>query len=131
MPLPKTYFKKLNDHKTIGFCVRHVIGSAKQPNCYSLCLNICMHLTDSLLHIISGVRSIFSCTLVIFPPMPYVNFLSQLTRTSCFCFKGTIFRLKGSILAMSFLDCNGILIPTITEQWKDSSKEEKKPYNRK
>jgi len=24
---------------------------------------------------------------------------------------GTIFRLKGSILTMSFLDCNGILIP--------------------
>ncbi|KAK6170712.1 hypothetical protein SNE40_019034 [Patella caerulea] len=33
---------------------------------------------------------------------------------------GTIFRLKGSILAMSFLDCNGVLIPSQCEHWKES-----------
>ncbi|CAH0399634.1 unnamed protein product [Chilo suppressalis] len=36
---------------------------------------------------------------------------------------GPIFRLKGSILAMSFLDCNGALIPYSYESWKDDSKE--------
>jgi len=33
---------------------------------------------------------------------------------------GTIFRLKGSIMAISFLDCNGTLIPTVAEPWKDA-----------
>ncbi|ESN90884.1 hypothetical protein HELRODRAFT_90752, partial [Helobdella robusta] len=32
---------------------------------------------------------------------------------------GTIFRLKGSILAISFLDSNGSLIPAASESWKD------------
>ncbi|CAH2210286.1 jg3096 [Pararge aegeria aegeria] len=36
---------------------------------------------------------------------------------------GPIFRLKGSILAMSFLDCNGALIPYSYESWKDDSKD--------
>jgi len=40
---------------------------------------------------------------------------------------GTIFRLKGSIAAISFLDCNGILIPAVTEPWQDvASREDKK-----
>lgn len=43
---------------------------------------------------------------------------------------GTIFRLKGSILAMSFLDCNGVLIPTMSEQWKDLMKEKEKDKER-
>lgn len=30
-----------------------------------------------------------------------------------------MFRLKGSILSMSFLDCNGALIPYSYEAWKD------------
>ncbi|CAB3254221.1 unnamed protein product [Arctia plantaginis] len=34
---------------------------------------------------------------------------------------GPIFRLKGSILTMSFLDCNGALIPYSYESWKDDS----------
>ncbi|XP_013422005.1 syntaxin-binding protein 5 [Lingula anatina] len=38
---------------------------------------------------------------------------------------GTIFRLKGAILAMSFLDCNGILIPAVSEQWRDAGRDEK------
>ena len=33
---------------------------------------------------------------------------------------GTIFRLKGAIVGMSFLDCNGILIQSVFDQWKDS-----------
>ncbi|KAF5272987.1 hypothetical protein FQA39_LY07636 [Lamprigera yunnana] len=37
----------------------------------------------------------------------------------------TIFRLKGSILAMSFLDCNGALIPYSFESWKDDNKEKR------
>lgn len=40
-------------------------------------------------------------------------------------FSGTIFRLKGSVLAMSFLDCNGALIPYQFESWKDANKEKK------
>lgn len=32
---------------------------------------------------------------------------------------GPMFRLKGSILSMSFLDCNGALIPYSYEPWKD------------
>ncbi|KAK6620676.1 hypothetical protein RUM43_010971 [Polyplax serrata] len=38
---------------------------------------------------------------------------------------GTIFRLKGCILTMSFLDCNGALIPYLYESWKDENKQEK------
>ncbi|XP_069961372.1 syntaxin-binding protein 5 isoform X5 [Cherax quadricarinatus] len=38
---------------------------------------------------------------------------------------GTIFRLKGTVLAMSFLDCNGALIPYQYESWKDANKEKK------
>ncbi|XP_076466115.1 syntaxin-binding protein 5-like [Babylonia areolata] len=34
---------------------------------------------------------------------------------------GTIFRLKGAIVGMSFLDCNGILIQSVYDQWKDGS----------
>ncbi|XP_041353859.1 syntaxin-binding protein 5-like isoform X4 [Gigantopelta aegis] len=33
---------------------------------------------------------------------------------------GTIFRLKGAILAMSFLDCNGVLIQASSEAWKEA-----------
>ncbi|KAI8421375.1 hypothetical protein MSG28_009455 [Choristoneura fumiferana] len=36
---------------------------------------------------------------------------------------GPIFRLKGAILAMSFLDCNGALIPYSFESWKDDAKD--------
>ena len=39
---------------------------------------------------------------------------------------GTIFRLKGSIMAISFLDCNGILIPTVAEPWKDAATKDDK-----
>ncbi|XP_070492758.1 syntaxin-binding protein 5 isoform X3 [Chironomus tepperi] len=36
---------------------------------------------------------------------------------------GPIFRLKGSILCMSFLDCNGALIPYSYEPWKDEGRQ--------
>ncbi|KAJ8723575.1 hypothetical protein PYW08_003487 [Mythimna loreyi] len=36
---------------------------------------------------------------------------------------GPLFRLKGSILTMSFLDCNGALIPYSYESWRDDSKD--------
>ncbi|ESO87245.1 hypothetical protein LOTGIDRAFT_154747 [Lottia gigantea] len=43
---------------------------------------------------------------------------------------GTIFRLKGAILAMSFLDCNGVLIPSQSEQWKETSGKEARELTR-
>ncbi|XP_065332284.1 syntaxin-binding protein 5 isoform X9 [Cloeon dipterum] len=43
---------------------------------------------------------------------------------------GTIFRLKGTILTMSFLDCNGALIPYSYETWKDEKQEASKERSR-
>ncbi|CAG4928673.1 unnamed protein product [Colias eurytheme] len=43
---------------------------------------------------------------------------------------GPIFRLKGSILTMSFLDCNGALIPYSYESWKDDSKDNRERRER-
>ncbi|XP_078699625.1 syntaxin-binding protein 5-like isoform X2 [Branchiostoma floridae x Branchiostoma belcheri] len=37
---------------------------------------------------------------------------------------GTILRLKGAILAMSFLDCNGMTIPPLFAKWEDPKKKE-------
>lgn len=37
---------------------------------------------------------------------------------------GTVFRLKGGILSVSFLDSNGILIPNGTEPWRDLNRED-------
>ncbi|CAL1675644.1 unnamed protein product [Lasius platythorax] len=34
---------------------------------------------------------------------------------------GSTFKLKGCILSMSFLDCNGALIPYLFESWKDEN----------
>ncbi|KAF6205469.1 hypothetical protein GE061_019642 [Apolygus lucorum] len=39
---------------------------------------------------------------------------------------GTMFRLKGSILSMSFLDCNGALIPYTFESWRDDGREKQR-----
>nr|XP_034331934.1 syntaxin-binding protein 5-like isoform X7 [Crassostrea gigas] len=38
---------------------------------------------------------------------------------------GTMFRLKGAILTMSFLDCNGVLIPSVSEPWRENPNKEK------
>jgi len=35
---------------------------------------------------------------------------------------GTVFRLKGSILHVSFVDLNGLLISPVAEVWKDTSR---------
>jgi len=35
---------------------------------------------------------------------------------------GTIFRLKGSIVHVSFVDLSGMLIPPVAEPWKDASR---------
>lgn len=43
---------------------------------------------------------------------------------------GSTFKLKGSILSMSFLDCNGALIPYSYESWRDDSTEGKKSQNK-
>lgn len=37
----------------------------------------------------------------------------------------TIFRLKGSILTMSFLDCSGAIIPYSFESWRDDTREKR------
>ncbi|XP_055525222.1 syntaxin-binding protein 5 isoform X2 [Wyeomyia smithii] len=39
---------------------------------------------------------------------------------------GPMFRLKGSVLSMSLLDCNGALIPYPFETWRDDVKEAKR-----
>lgn len=39
-----------------------------------------------------------------------------------------MFRLKGSILSMSFLDCNGALIPYSYEPWKDDGSRRDREY---
>lgn len=36
---------------------------------------------------------------------------------------GTIFRLKGTILCMSFLDCNGNILQNTFESWRDEAKD--------
>ena len=38
---------------------------------------------------------------------------------------GSSFKMKGSILTMSFLDCNGALIPYSYESWKDENPDSK------
>ena len=38
---------------------------------------------------------------------------------------GSTFKLKGCILTMSFLDCNGALIPYSYEPWKDENADAK------
>jgi len=35
---------------------------------------------------------------------------------------GTVFRLKGAVLHLSFIDVNGMLIPPVAEPWKDASR---------
>lgn len=42
---------------------------------------------------------------------------------------GTVFRLKGSILTLSFLDCNGALIPSSYEVWRDEGREKQSKYS--
>ncbi|XP_071492049.1 syntaxin-binding protein 5-like [Diadema antillarum] len=36
---------------------------------------------------------------------------------------GTVFRLKGCILCIAFLDCNGLQVPPASEVWRDPNKE--------
>lgn len=38
---------------------------------------------------------------------------------------GSSYKLKGSILTMSFLDCNGALVPYSYESWKDENSDSK------
>ena len=60
-------------------------------------------------------------------PYTHVQWLSTVKTCNfnfiLFSISGTIFRLKGCILTMSFLDCNGALIPYSYEAWKDENKE--------
>uniref|UniRef100_A0A1B6CQ53 V-SNARE coiled-coil homology domain-containing protein n=1 Tax=Clastoptera arizonana TaxID=38151 RepID=A0A1B6CQ53_9HEMI len=66
-------------------------------------------------------------TVMISVPSPGESRLTQPVAVSpC----GTIFRLKGCILSMSFLDCNGALIPYSFESWKDEGREKQKTPTR-
>ena len=59
------------------------------------------------------------------------DFVAKSCKNLCKCkqcsvlLTGTMFRLKGAILTMSFLDCNGVLIPSVSEQWRDRENKEK------
>ncbi|XP_066993628.2 syntaxin-binding protein 5 isoform X1 [Anabrus simplex] len=55
------------------------------------------------------------------PPAGETRLTQPVVASPC----GTIFRLKGCILTMSFLDCNGALIPYSYEAWRDENKEGK------
>lgn len=68
-------------------------------------------------HQVSGLKNFIRC---------YMLIIYGTLRENCYWLNsfftiiaGTIFRLKGAIMCMSFLDCNGILIPQITEAWKE------------
>lgn len=57
--------------------------------------------------------------MIVVPPVGDARAAQPVAITPC----GTIFRLKGCILTMSFLDCNGALIPYSYEPWRDENKE--------
>lgn len=50
------------------------------------------------------------------------DFDKLLFRFIVYILGGSMFRLKGSILSMSFLDCNGALVPYSYEPWKDDNR---------
>lgn len=56
--------------------------------------------------------------------------MQRLTRVRFVCADGSTFKLKGCILSMSFLDCNGALIPYSYESWKDESTDGKERNSR-
>lgn len=49
-------------------------------------------------------------------------------KASYLTFTGTIFRLQGAILTMSFLDSQGLIIPSVSEQWKDFREDRERKY---
>ncbi|KAK3914089.1 Syntaxin-binding protein 5 [Frankliniella fusca] len=57
--------------------------------------------------------------MIVVPPAGDARAVQPVAISPC----GTIFRLKGCILTMSFLDCNGALIPYSYEPWRDENKE--------
>ncbi|XP_023287630.1 syntaxin-binding protein 5 isoform X11 [Orussus abietinus] len=57
-------------------------------------------------------------TIVFNAPTYSERHTQPLTISTC---NGSSFKLKGSILTMSFLDCNGALIPYSYEPWKDEN----------
>ncbi|XP_063973489.1 syntaxin-binding protein 5 isoform X4 [Diachasmimorpha longicaudata] len=57
-------------------------------------------------------------TIVFNSPTPEERNVQPVTISTC---NGASFKLKGTILTISFLDCNGVLIPNAFESWKDDS----------
>ncbi|XP_043275950.1 syntaxin-binding protein 5 isoform X11 [Venturia canescens] len=61
-------------------------------------------------------------TIVFNPPAPEERTVQPVIISTC---NGSSFKLKGSILTMSFLDCNGALVPYSYESWKDENSDSK------
>nr|CAD7441658.1 unnamed protein product [Timema bartmani] len=83
-----------------------------------------------LLTIVQSFRALDTTSITSYPGLAHYyarSLLMQFTiPPSLVMVTGTIFRLKGSILTMSFLDCNGALIPYSFETWRDENKDREK-----
>ncbi|XP_043667393.1 syntaxin-binding protein 5 isoform X8 [Vespula pensylvanica] len=66
-------------------------------------------------------------TVVFNPPVPGERHAYPVVVSTC---NGSTFKLKGCILSMSFLDCNGALIPYSFESWKDENVDGGKERNK-
>ncbi|XP_025098428.1 syntaxin-binding protein 5-like isoform X3 [Pomacea canaliculata] len=75
--------------------------------------------TDNLTCPCLWVGTSLGSVIVINLNLPGLNGDQRLQQPVIVSPSGTIFRLKGSIVGMSFLDCNGILIPTMFDYWKE------------
>lgn len=64
---------------------------------------------------------IYLFTLKTFKMSEINDFFKSYQRLICIHTDGSTFKLKGCILTMSFLDCNGALIPYSYESWKDEN----------
>ncbi|XP_046820893.1 syntaxin-binding protein 5 isoform X1 [Vespa crabro] len=66
-------------------------------------------------------------TIVFNPPVPGERHSYPVVVSTC---NGSTFKLKGCILSMSFLDCNGALIPYSFESWRDENVDGGKERNK-
>ncbi|XP_047348856.1 syntaxin-binding protein 5 isoform X10 [Vespa velutina] len=66
-------------------------------------------------------------TIVFNPPVPGERHSYPVVVSTC---NGSTFKLKGCILSMSFLDCNGALIPYSFESWRDENVDAGKERNK-
>ncbi|XP_045104923.1 LOW QUALITY PROTEIN: syntaxin-binding protein 5-like, partial [Portunus trituberculatus] len=87
------------------------------------CVSVFLALSDGIINptlwVGTSLGSVIQITLLL-PPVDI-----RATTPASVHPSGTIFRVKGSVLTMSFLDCNGALIPHQFESWKDAQRERK------